>query len=481
MAATDADMDERALLLPAKNQDPERDQEGVFSLWHDLAGLTRQSLPICLSFALQNAVQAISVLTAGSLGSFELEVASYGFMFLSCTGTMVAIGGATALDTLCGQAFSSHTMADNPQILGRLLQQCLLVLLGIYALVIAPIWVVSGHIFIALGQERGFALATGRFMLLMLPAGVLQVVSECLKKFLQVQGASNPVGWATAAASLAGVLINFALVHWTSLKLWGVPCAFGIYQLLTVVALLCVVFAMPAIRKTWHWSTTGMWHGLPRLLFYAVTGIFTIATEWWSFEILAMMAARLDRDSIGAQSILMSSDLLFTTVSLGISVAASHRIAGFLGADQSQLAKRAARTPYLLSLIIGAVEFAGIMLVRNDYGRLFTSDRSVIRRTAQVLPLMAGFQVLDLSNGGAGGILRGAGKNHLSGACNFLAYYGVGLTSAWFLCFQKGYGLFGLWAGIISGSGVLLILQSCCILSISWKRLGEAITTSHAA
>lgn len=176
----------------------------------------------------------------------------------------------------------------------------------------------------------------------------------------------------------------------------------------------------------------------------------------------------------------MSSDLLFTTISLGIGVAASHRIGGLLGADQGSLAKKAVATPYLLSLIIGAVEFVGIMLVRRHFGRLFTDDQSVIEKTAQILPLMAGFQVLDLSNGGAGGILRGAAKNHLSGTCNVVAYYGVGLTSAWFFCFQKEYGLFGLWAGIITGSGALLLLQSTCIFCISWKKLGNEISRSHS-
>ncbi|KAK5454340.1 ethionine resistance protein [Exophiala xenobiotica] len=476
---TDVVADESSLLLPQSSASI-KDGDVPFSIWRDLAGLTRQTIPICLSFALQNAVQAISALTAGRLGSFELEVTSFGFMFFSCTGTMVAIGGATALDTLCAQAFASHKVTGNGKILGLLLQQCLLVLLGIFSLLIAPIWVFSDRIFVSLGQQHDFAIATGRFMLFMLPSGMLQVVAECLKKYLQVQGESSIVGSLTAATSAVGVLLNFVLVRWTRLRLWGVPCAFCIYQLLTVVALLSVIAYKPATRETWRRPTVGALKGLSRLLWYAVTGILTIATEWWSFEILAMMAARLDSSSIGAQSILMSSDLLFTTVSLGISVATSHRVGGLLGAGKGQEARKAIATPYLLSFIIGAIEFFGIMLVRNHYGRIFTSDPAVIRKTAQVLPLMAGFQVLDLSNGGAGGILRGAGKNHLSGACNFLAYYGVGLTSAWFLCFRKDYGVFGLWAGIITGSGALLVLQSCCIASIRWKQLAKDISGSRA-
>src|ERR1700744_152313 len=139
-------VDERSLLVP-QSVSTAKEEETAFSILHDLAGLTRQTIPICLSFALQNAVQAICVLTAGTLGSFELGVTSFGFMFFSCTGTMVAIGGATALDTLCAQASPSGSVTTNPKILGFLLQQCLIVLLGTFGLLIAPIWIVSGHIF----------------------------------------------------------------------------------------------------------------------------------------------------------------------------------------------------------------------------------------------------------------------------------------------------------------------------------------------
>ncbi|KAF2496097.1 hypothetical protein BU16DRAFT_617592 [Lophium mytilinum] len=276
-----------------------------------------------------------------------MAIASYGFMFFSCTGTMVAIGGATALDTLCGQALTS---TNNPTILGLFLQQCIVILLLIFGLLITPIWLLSGRLFIALGQD---------------------------------------------------------------------------------------------------------------------------------FEILAMMAARLDNDSIGAQSILKSSSLLLTTISLGLSVAASHRIANFLGANRGSLAPTAITASYLLAFLTGAIEFAVIMLARRHYGYPFTRSPSVATKTARVLPLMAAFQVLDLSNGAAGGVLRGAGKNHLSGACNFVAYYGVGLTTGYLFWFQRGWGLFGLWAGIIAGSGALLLLQTACIMRISWDELGREVSKRH--
>ena len=166
----------------------------------------------------------------------------------------------------------------------------------------------------------------------------------------------------------------------------------------------------------------------------------------------------------------MSADLIFTTMSLGVGVAASHRIGHLLGANKPALARHVALSPYILSFALGALELILIMCSRSTFGYMFTSDPRVVAATAKVLPLMAIFQVLDLSNGGAGGILRGARRNHLSGMCNFIAYYGVGLTSAWTFCFRMGFGLVGLWGGIITGSAALLLLQTVCIVFLPWER-----------
>ena len=167
----------------------------------------------------------------------------------------------------------------------------------------------------------------------------------------------------------------------------------------------------------------------------------------------------------------MSADLIFTTISLGIGVATSHRIGQLLGANNVTAARLAATSPYILSLVLGIVEFILIMAFRSRFGYLFTTDPDVVAATSTVLPAMAVFQILDLSNGGAGGILRGARRNHVSGICNALAYYGVGITLAWVLCFRLGWGLVGLWTGIICGSGALLVLQTAFVLVLPWKKV----------
>lgn len=174
--------------------------------------------------------------------------------------------------------------------------------------------------------------------------------------------------------------------------------------------------------------------------------------------------------------IIMASDLILYTIPLGISVASSHRIGNLLGAANIKGLKFALRMPYILSLIFGTVEFILVMLVRDSFGYLFSDDEPVVRLTAQVLPIIALFQVLDLSNNGACGILRGVGKVHLVFYSNIIGYYGVGMSTAWYFCFKMDMGLFGLWGGLVTGSAMLVVVQTVCILLIDFDKEAKIVS-----
>lgn len=279
------DHDERSPLLRHEGRTPSQISEATqLSITQEAFRLLRSTIPITASFALQNIVQAVSVIIVGSLGHHELDIASYGYMFATCTGSMVAIGGATALDTLCAHAVAvAGKTTESPTLLGRHLQQSLIVLSTLFILVITPVWIFSDRLFLALGQEAWLARGTHRFLVLMLPAGYFQMLAECLKKYGQVQGQSTAVGWATFAATIVGVVSNQIFVKATPLRINGAPCAFFIYQL-TTVAILCVLLVRRerqtktiVFLRTWESLLDGLWVNA----FLSLTGLTTIATEWW--------------------------------------------------------------------------------------------------------------------------------------------------------------------------------------------------------
>lgn len=314
-------MDENTPLLDNVSASEEQTERAALTYRSEIFKLARNTLPITLSFALQQVVQAWSVIIVGRLGTFELGVASYGYMFATCTGSLIAIGGATALDTLCSQALASVKNAEDSHMLGIYLQRGLFLLSLQFVITIAPLWWFSPYLFAALGQEAEFAKTTGLFLRILIPGGLLQIYSECLKRFLQIQGLSDAVGWMIVAASTVGILANYGLVLLLKMGVLGASCSHVIYHASTAIFLTVCAWRSSTARGGWGGFSREALSNCWEFIKLALSGILTVATEFWGygllpvmecihmtdleirFETIALMAARLSETSIGAQSV----------------------------------------------------------------------------------------------------------------------------------------------------------------------------------
>lgn len=146
--------------------------------------LLRGSIPVILAYTLQNSLQTFSIIIVGRRSPEDLATAAFSYMFAQSTGWLIALGGTTALDTLCSSTF---TGSDDPHGLGVLLQRAFIVLGGFYVPV-AIIWFVSEPIFKALGQGGQLSHDSATFLWCLVPGGLGYIYFECMKKYLQAQG-----------------------------------------------------------------------------------------------------------------------------------------------------------------------------------------------------------------------------------------------------------------------------------------------------
>jgi MATE family, multidrug and toxin extrusion protein len=146
--------------------------------------LLRGSIPVILAYTLQNSLQTISVLVAGRSSPEDLATAAFSYMFAMCTAWLVALGGTTALDTL---ASSTFTGSSNKHDLGVLLQRGF-VILALFYLPVAILWLCSEPVFLFLGQEPQLSRDSARFLTCLIPGGIGYIYFEAMKKYLQAQG-----------------------------------------------------------------------------------------------------------------------------------------------------------------------------------------------------------------------------------------------------------------------------------------------------
>ena len=170
---------------------------------------------------------------------------------------------ASALETLCGQAFG----AKQYHMLGIYLQRSWLVLLTC-ALLLVPVFVFTAPILRLLGQDSHIAATAGTFSLWFIPVIFAFVFSFTLQMYLQAQSKNNVIAY-FAAVSLS----LHALLSWfMSMKLkWGVA---GV-MCSTILAYWIPVFGQMGYVLSGRCSDT--WKGFSVLAFKDLCPVFKLS------------------------------------------------------------------------------------------------------------------------------------------------------------------------------------------------------------
>ena len=408
---------------------------------HEFWVLLRGSVPVILAYTLQNSLQTVSILIVGRASPQDLSTAAFSYMFAMCSGWLIGMGGSTALDTL---ASSSFTGSKNKHDLGILLQRGFVVLTLFY-IPIAIVWLCSEPIFKALGQSPQLSRDSAKFLSCLIPGGLGYIYFETMKKYLQAQQIMRPGTYVLLITSPINAGLNYLFVYKLGWGIFGAPFATGIGYWLSFLGLVLYARFVAGGDCWGGWSKKCI-QNLGVFAKLAALGVVHVGTEWWAFEIVALAAGRLGEIPLASQSVIMTADQVMNTIPFGIGVAASARVGNMLGSRNAKGAARSANTAAWLSMIMGALVLAILLGTRNVFAKIFNDDEQVVKLTAEVLPYVALFQIADGLNGSCGGSLRGMGRQHIGAAVNIVSYYCGALPLGIWLAFH-GWGLPGLWVG----------------------------------
>lgn len=446
-SSTDSPPNETSSLLPKTDDSPESyileesKQPRSRKILTEFKILLQGSIPVVLAYALQNSLQTISVVIVGRGSPEDLATAAFAYMFAMASAWLIALGGTTALDTLCS---SSFTGSKDRHDLGVVLQRAFIIL-GLFYIPVVVLWIFSEPLFIALGEEEQLSRDSRKFLCCLIPGGLGYIYFEAMKKYLQAQEIMRPGTYVLLITSPINAGLNFLFVYTFKIGLLGAPIATGISYWLSFLLLVAYARFVQGSECWGGWSRKCL-HNMGTFSRLAALGVAHVGTEWWAFEIVALAAGRLGTIPLAAQSVIMTADQVMTTIPFGQGVAASARVGNLLGAKNAKGAARAANTSAWLSMFLGAIVLAILMGTRDNFAKIFNDDASVVKMTAEVLPYVALFQIADGLNGSCGGSLRGMGRQHIGAAVNIISYYGGALPLGIYLAFH-GWGLKGLWVG----------------------------------
>ncbi|KAJ1302149.1 hypothetical protein OPQ81_000977 [Rhizoctonia solani] len=425
----ESSISEATALLPQKRGDS-RPIYTISAIRAEAWVLLRYATPIFGTQILEYSLMMASVISIGHISTEALAASTLGSMTAAVSGLIIIHGFASALDSLLPQAWTS----DRPQNVG-LWTQRMTVLMTIILIPILGIWLKAEVILLKLRQEPDTAHMAGVII---------------MRRFYQAQGLVHIPTIIMVVIAPINAFLCWALV-WGPEPLnsgfIGAPIASSIS--FNLMALISLVYAKWFIADTaFHPINRQCFREIGKLFWLGLSGAGQIASEWWSWELVALAASQLGPTPLAAQSVLLTSASTAFQTPYSLGMATTVRVGNLLGSERAQMARLAAETAIGMSLVVAMVLSIIFMTFRENWGYLFNNEENVASLVASVLPVVALFQIVDGATAVCDGVLRARGMLGLGAIINICSYYIVGLPVGVALAFWTHLGLKGLWTGL---------------------------------
>lgn len=443
----------------------------------EFMALFKALVPLVTTFLLENSLSTVSVFSVGHLGATELAAVSMGSMTANITGYATIHGIATALDTMCPQAFG----AKKYRLVGVYMQKCI-ALIAVVMLPVLIAWIFFGYQLITLIlPDKETAKLSAAYLRFIAPGIPAYIAFECGKRFLQAQGIYHISTYVLLFSAPLNLVMNIIMVrHFGYL---GAPVAVAInYWLMAIGLYVATVFCVKAKDTPSGHHPLVCWGGLDikrafsgwgNLARLAIPGFIMLEAEFLAFEILTVLASYLGTIPLAAQSIGSTMATVTYQVPFAIGIAASTRIANYLGAGLARAAKTATIVAICFGLVVSVVNFMVLYTFQVPIAKLFTNDEVVIKMVQTIMWLIALMQVSDAMNANSAGCLRGQGQTKIGGIVNLVSYYMVGIPLSIYLTFYSPWkgSLKGLWIGTTLALTIIGVVQSYFALSADFDKL----------
>jgi MATE family multidrug resistance protein len=298
------------------------------------------------------------------------------------------------------------------------------------------------------------------------------------RRYLQGMNLTRPIVFALVSANLMNLLGNWSLIYGhlgframgTVGSGWS-TCISRAYMMLVLLAAalyydhrdstgLRNAARLPNFPRVWKL----VYLGLPAATQFGMeVGVFAVATA---------LIAKLGPVALASHQVALNTVSLTYMVPLGISAAAAVRVAQALGRKDPHGASRAGWTAMLIGTTFMFCMALLFLTIPKWIVCVYTPDETVIAAASTLLFVAAFFQLFDGMQTVATGALRGAGDTRTPMLCHLIFYWVIGLPLGAYLCFRRGFGAAGLWAGL----SVALILIGSTLLYF-WRRRERAFAS----
>jgi len=449
-------------------------------LGDELRAMISLAVPVIFTYALELVPGIITLVLVGRMDNGDdaklyVDAAALAVVFYNIVGMSTGLGILTALDTLCAAAHG----ANQPSKMGRYLLTGMAVMAMLSCLV-GVVLCNTTKVLLLFRQPPEVAHQAGIFVLWMLPGLPFLYAYELLRKLSQARNETVPMIVSAVVCVLVNVGSGYYMVNYTRLGWLGAALARTLGNMSMLPAVYLGMYFtdgefLVQVRGGFR-ATAISKRSIAKFLSLGIPGMLQLMLEWVAFEILALECGILPNEveaivAIGANAISLQISTFLYMMYLGASVAGTIRVGNALGAGDTHRAKIASYLAIALGVFLSLLNMMFILSYRSTLPSFFTTDEDLIGKARDLLLVVALFQLPDAVNGINQGIFRAIGKQSLAAKLNAIAYYAVGIPLGYLLGFRLGWGVEGLWFGLVAGLLWGSTINSIILLRLDWKQL----------
>lgn len=418
----------------------------------------------------QYLLQVISMMMVGHLGQLYLSSTAIAVSLATVTGLTLLLGMASALETLCGQAYGAKQYKK----IGTQTYTAIFCL-SIVCIPLSMLWIYVGRLLVYIGQDPQISHEAGRFIVCLIPTLYGSAALQPLIRYYLMQSMILPLIISSTVTIAIHVPLCWVLVFHTGLQNIGAAFAMDISIWLNVIILASYMRFSPACEKTRVPISSEIFHGTKEFFRFAIPSAVMICLEGWSFEFIVLLSGLLPNPELETSVLSVCLNTIATLYSIpyGLSGAVSTRVSNALGAGNPQGARISVFTVMLLTVMEAILISATLFGCRNIFGFVFSNEMEVVNYVAKIAPLLSLSVIMDALQASLSGVARGCGWQHIGAYVNLASFYLFGIPIAVLLGFWLQLRGKGLWIGILCGATLQTILLSVITSFTNWKKQAE--------
>ncbi|RXI07854.1 hypothetical protein DVH24_014420 [Malus domestica] len=429
-------------------------------LWHIVG-------PAIFSRVASYSMLVITQAFAGHLGDLELAAISIANNVIVGFDFGLLLGMASALETLCGQAYG----AKKYYMLGVYMQRSWIVLF-LCCILLLPIYLFASPFLKLLGQPAEVAELSGVVSTVMIPLHFSFAFQFPLQRFLQSQLKTAVIAWVSLVGLAVHVFVSWLFVYRLQFGVIGTAITINFSWWVLVFGLLGYTL-FGGCPLTWAGFSTEAFSGLWEFTKLSAASGVMLCLENWYYRILILMTGNLQNAEIAVDAF-MTINGWELMIPLAFFAGTGVRVANELGAGNGKGAKFATTVAVVTSVIIGIFFWLLIMMFHNEVGYIFTNSEPVLTEVSKLSLLLAFTILLNSVQPVLSGVAVGSGWQSYVAYVNLGCYYLIGVPLGFLMGWFFHQGVMGIWAGMIfGGTAVQTLILAIITIRCDWEKEAE--------